>query len=159
SVSASEGTNVWMLSEPGHTGMGMRVGFDLNSGGGYIRVRKTFSIPLPANYAFTFFLRGEAPTNNFEFKLVDPSGKNVWWRKTRDFNSPTEWQQITERKSRMEFAWGPAAGRELKQVGAIEFAISAGTGGKGSIWIDDLQFEERAPSSPTGVTPTVTAST
>ncbi|MFI5398286.1 MAG: discoidin domain-containing protein [Candidatus Binatia bacterium] len=159
SAIASEDSKVWMVQEPGRTGNAMRIGFDLNAGGGYVIVRKAFSLPLPANYAFTFYLRGDAPQNNFEFKIVDPSGKNVWWRKQRDFNFPTEWQPVTIRKSRLAFAWGPSGGRELDRVGAIEFAISSGTGGKGSIWIEDLEFEEREPSSHNGHTPSVSAST
>ena len=77
---ASEGARVWTLQEPGHSGMGMRVGFDLGAGGGYVIVRKQVSLPLPENYAFTFYLRGEGPRNNFEFKLLDATGKNVWRR-------------------------------------------------------------------------------
>lgn len=156
-ATASEGTEVWILQDTGHTGSGLRIGFDLNSGGGYVLVRKAFSLPLPENYAFSFYLRGEAPPNNLEFKLIDASGKNVWWRKFRDFSFPTEWQRITIRKSRIEFAWGPSS-RELKHVGVIEFAISASTGGKGSIWIDDLEFEEREPSVHDGLTANATAS-
>jgi hypothetical protein len=158
SASASDGTHVWVTPDAGHTGMGMRIGFDLNAGGGYLIVRKTFSLPLPANYAFSFYLRGEGPQNNLEFKLLDSSGKNVWWRKQRDFVSPAEWQRISIRKSRIEFAWGPS-NRELKRVGAIEFALSASAGGKGAMWIDDLQLEEREPATHDGLTPTVTAST
>jgi len=30
---ASEGARVWTLQEPGHSGMGMHVGFDLGTGG------------------------------------------------------------------------------------------------------------------------------
>jgi hypothetical protein len=157
SATASDGTEVWILPDSGQSGNGLRIGFDLNSGGGYVIVRKTFALPpLPPNYAFTFSLRGEAPPNNFEFKLIDPSG-NVWWRKQRDFRFPTEWERITVRKARIEFAWGPSGGHELKRVAAIEFAISAGSGGKGSIWIDDLAFEEREPSGHDGVSATVTA--
>jgi hypothetical protein len=158
-VTASEGSSVWLVQEAGPTGKAMRIGFELNPGGGYIIVRKEFSLALPANYAFTFNLRGDAKPNNFEFKLVDPSGKNVWWRKQRDFSFPSEWQRTVIRKSRIDFAWGPS-GRELKKIGAIEFALSAGVGGKGSIWIEDLEFEEREPLSREGPTaPTVTAST
>jgi len=157
-ATASEGTRVWITPEPGHTGMGMRIGFDLNSGGGYVIVRKEFSLPLPANYAFTFQLRGEARPNNFEFKLVDARGRNVWWRNQRDFTFPREWQRITIRKSRLELAWGSSRA-ELKQVGAIEFAISAGEGGSGSVWIDDLAFEEREPAGHDGVAPEARAST
>jgi hypothetical protein len=32
----------------------------------------------------------------------------------------------------------------LGQVGAIEFVIAAGPGGKGTVWIDDLRFEEES---------------
>src|SRR5262249_35777759 len=56
---SSEGTHVWLTPEPGHSGNGMHVGFDLNSGGGWVIVRKTFPLTLPENYAFTFQLRGD----------------------------------------------------------------------------------------------------
>jgi len=156
---ASEGARVWTLQEPGHSGMGMRVGFDLGAGGGYVIVHKQLSLPLPENYAFTFSLRGEGRRNNFEFKLLDPTGKNVWWRNQRDFSFPTDWQRVTIRKSRLGLAWGPSKAREPKQVGAIELAISAGEGGSGSFWIDDLGFEEREPAVQDGVPPDVQAST
>lgn len=158
SAVASEGSTAWITQEPGETGKAMRIGFDINVGGGYVIIRKNFTIPLPANYAFAFDLRGEAQQNNFEFKLVDPSGKNVWWRRQRDFTFPTEWQRMTIRKSRLQRAWGTAGGQELQRVASIEFAISAGMGGKGSVWIDDLTFEEREPSSHDSVTPTIAAS-
>jgi hypothetical protein len=155
---ASEGSRVWIVPEPGRTGMGMRIDFDLNTGGGWVIVRKAFSVALPDNYAFTFNLRGEARPNTFEFKLVDASGKNVWWRTRRDFTFPPEWQAVAIRKARLEFAWGPARGRPLKQVGAIELAISAGEGGGGSVWIDDLAFEQREVATHEGLTPDVRAS-
>ncbi|TMA68947.1 MAG: hypothetical protein E6J68_02585, partial [Deltaproteobacteria bacterium] len=68
---ASEGTHVWIARESDETGTGMRIGFDLNIGGGWVIVRKSFSLALPENYAFSFRLRGETRPNNFEFKLVD----------------------------------------------------------------------------------------
>src|SRR6185503_12819575 len=158
STQSSEGTRVWIVQEAGRTGMGMRIGYDLNTGGGWVLVRKTFSFPLPQNYAFTFHLRGEGRPNNLEFKLIDSSAKNVWWRQLRDFSAPSDWQRTVIRKSRIQFAWGPGRG-ELRQVGSIEFAISAGEGGAGSIWIDDLMFEEREPASQGEIPPTVEAST
>jgi hypothetical protein len=156
---ASEGAHVWIAQEPGHRGMGMRVGFDLSRAGGWIIVRRTFALALPENYAFTFMLRGEAPRNNAEFKLVDARGRNVWWRTQRNFSFPREWQRITIRKSRLEFAWGPAGGGEPERVGAIELAISAGEGGSGSVWIDDLVFEEREPAGGREYAPDVHTST
>jgi hypothetical protein len=144
-ASSSEGATVQIVSDSGHTGMAMRIDFDLPKEGGFVIVRKAVDLTMPENYAFTFQLRGEAARNNFEFKLVDPSGENVWWRVQRDFAFPTEWQQVTIRKARIVLAWGGPA--MPKRVGAVEFAISSGNGGKGSVWIDDLQFEEREPAS------------
>src|SRR5439155_857429 len=97
--------------------------------------------------------------NNFEFKLLDPTGKSVWWRNQRDFSFPTDWQPVTIRKSRLSLGWVSSKAREPKQVGAIEFAISSGEGGSGSFWIDDLGFEEREPAVQYGVPPDVQAST
>jgi hypothetical protein len=155
-ASASEGTHVWLTQEPGPHGMAMRIGFDLNGGGGYVIVRKAVSLALPENYAFSFDLRGEAHPNNFEFKLIDPRGRSVWWDNQRDFAFPRDWQRVTVRKSRIAFAWGVPG--ELKAVGAIEIAISAGEGGAGSVWIGDLEFEPREPAGPAGP-PDVQAST
>ena len=41
-------------------------------------------------------------------------------------------------------------------MAAIEFAITAGTGGKGTIWIDDLKFTRLPPDHPYNRTPAVT---
>jgi hypothetical protein len=155
---APEGAHVAIVHDSGRRGLAMRIDFDLNAAGGYVLVRKELSLPLPENYAFSFQLRGEAPDNNFEFKLVDSSGKNVWWRNQRDFGFPSEWQAVTIRRSRIAFAWGPSPGVPLKHAAAIEFAISSGSGGKGSVWIDDLLFEEREPVGQNGVTPVIRAS-
>jgi hypothetical protein len=155
---ASEGARVWMVPEPGAAGRAMRVGFDLSTGGGWVIVRKTFSLVLPENYAFGFHLHGEARPNNFEFKIVDAAGKSVWWRNQRAFAFPAEWQRLTVRKSRLEFAWGPAGGT-AKRVGAIEFAVAAGEGGSGWFALDELAFEEREAAAHNGRTPRVQAST
>ena len=104
-------------------------------------------------------LRGEAPANNFEFKLIDPSNKNVWWRVQRDFTFPRDWQRIVVKKKHLQFAWGPAGGGLPTAVGALELAVSAGVGGKGSIWIDGLQLEERESVGPSSPRPKVEAST
>ena len=144
-TNAAEGSTATISQEAGQTGMAMRVDFDIPKEGGWVIVRKEVALTLPENYAFSFQLRGAAARNNFEFKLVDPSGKNVWWRVQRDYPFPTEWQTVTIRKARIKVAWGAPA--TPKQVGAIELAISSGNGGKGTIWIDALQFEEREPAS------------
>jgi hypothetical protein len=159
STTASPGVRVELAHDAGYSGMGMRIDFDFQGDGGYCIVRKAFPLKLPENYAFSFMLRAEAPVNNLEFKLIDPSGKNVWWYTQRDYTFPQEWQRITIKKRHLQFAWGPAGGGFPGEVGTLELAISAGTGGKGSIWIDDLQFEEREPAGSYRLMPAISAST
>ncbi len=159
-AAASQGASIEIAQDRGTDGMGLRIDFDFHGGAGYVLVHKALPLALPENYAFSFDIRGEAPRNDFEFKLVDRSGKSVWWRRLRDFAFPSSWEHQVIRKPRIEFAWGPAHGGELKQVGAIEFGISAGSGGgKGSVWIDTLAFEQREPASAYNHTATVLAST
>jgi hypothetical protein len=158
-ASASQGTRFELAQDLGRTGMGMRLDFNFAGGAGFIIIRKAFSIPLPENYAFSFYIRAEAPVNNVEFKLLDPSGQNVWWRKHDNFKFPVEWQRVRIKKQRIQFAWGPSAGAPLKQVGAVEFAITSSTGGSGSIWLDDFHFEKLDPSGSYNLTPVAHAST
>jgi len=120
----------------------LRLDFDFRGGGGFVVARKQFLLYLPEAYAFTFNIRGSAPANRFEFKLVDPPGHNVWWHHRDAFDWPEDWRPVRIRSSEVEFAWGPAGGGAMRQVGAIEFVIAAGPGGKGTIWIDDLRFED-----------------
>ncbi|WP_348757247.1 discoidin domain-containing protein [Candidatus Methylocalor cossyra] len=157
-VAASEGIHAELAQDTGRTGMGLRLDFDFRGGTGFVTVRKQFSIPLPENYALTFHVRAEAPANNLEFKLYDPSGENAWWWRRFDVKWPVEWQQFRIKKRMLDFAWGPSAA-PLKQTGAIEFAITSASGGKGSIWLDDFVFERREPITAYDLTPKVSAST
>lgn len=153
---ASEGSRVSISKDSGRMGSAMRIDYQV-ANGGWVIVRKNFSLVLPENYAFMFDVRGTGPRNNFEFKLDDLGDKGVWWRRQHDFTFPADWQRITLRKSRIEHAWG--SDPDLKRVGAIEFALSSGEGGSGSLWIEDLAFEQREPAATDGSPPQVRAST
>jgi len=122
----------------------MRLDFDFKGGGGFVVARKRFSFPLPDAYAFTFDVRGVAPANKFEFKLVDPGGNNVWRYQEDAFDFSAEWRSLRIRSSQIDFAWGPAGSGPMRQVGAIELAIAAPPGGKGTLWIADLCLEDQS---------------
>ena len=122
-------------------GGAMRLDFDFQKGGGYAVARRSVDLRAGGQYRFTFRIRGEAPVNTLEFKLLAPGLENVWWSNRPEFAFPNEWETVVVRKRHITFAWGPAGGGELGEVAAIEFAITAGLGGKGSVWIDDLVYE------------------
>ncbi|MEW6269516.1 MAG: discoidin domain-containing protein [Thermodesulfobacteriota bacterium] len=158
SASASPGATVEVGLDAGVEGQAMRVDFDLGTGG-FVILRKQVNVDLPGNYVFSFQIRGEAPPNDVQLKLVDPQGDDVWWMVEPDFEFPAQWQRFVARKSRLAFAWGSSQGKPLRRVGFIEIAISSGSGGKGSVWIDDLRFGKRPERPRTPPKPRVTAST
>ncbi len=139
-------------------GKAMRVDFDFHGHGGYGVVHRPFNLVLPPNYEFSFAIRGDAPTNTLEFKLIDSTGENVWWSNNPSFVFPKDWKTITRKKRQISFAWGPTTDKELKRFAAIEIAITAGSGGKGSIWLDDLVVTPLDPDTRFYPFPRVTAS-
>jgi hypothetical protein len=118
-------------SERGPRGAVMRLDFDFKGGGGFVVARRSLARAMPESYALSFAIRGAAPANRLELKLADPSGRNVWWRHWDAFDFAAEWQTLSVRSSEIEFAWGPAGGGALAQLGAIELVIAAGPGGAG----------------------------
>jgi hypothetical protein len=147
SAHPADGVELKIGSDTGEDGKGMRLDFEFTRGGGYAVARRAVDLELPENYRFRFRMKAKAPVNNLEFKLVDPSGDNVWWLNQRDFHFSEDWQTVTIRKRQISFAWGPQGGGEIRKVAAIELAITAGTGGKGTVWLDDLQLELLPPTS------------
>jgi hypothetical protein len=134
----------------------LRLDFDFHGGAGYAVAHKAFALDLPANWQISFRIRAAAPVNNLELKLIDLTGENVWWINRRSFEFPRDWREVKTKKRQIEFAWGPAGGGEMKKMAAIEFAVTAGTGGKGTVWLDDLTFTELPPEHPYDRTPIVT---
>jgi hypothetical protein len=128
----------------------MRMDIDFHGGGGYAVARRAVDLELPANYEITFRVRGTVPRNNLEFKLIDSTGENVWWLNRRDFAFPRTWSTYRVKRRQISFAWGPLGGGELRRAAGIEIAVTAGSGGKGSVWIDDLQL---VPLPPVPATP------
>jgi len=151
-------------SVEGKVGKALRLQFDFtdahgNPINGYATARRALPLALPDNYELSFWIRGEAPVNTLQFKLVDASGENVWWLNRPDFTFPRDWQQIRVKKRQLEFAWGPIKDRTLRQSAAVEFVVSSGRdGGKGSIEIDELAIRDLPPEKDTHPPPLASAS-
>jgi hypothetical protein len=139
----------------GKYGKALRLTFDFDHVNGYATAHRSLPLELPANYEISFWVRGDAPVNNLQFKLIDASGENVWWLNRPDFEFPREWQQVRVRKRQIEFAWGPTQDRELKHSVAIEFVVASGRdGGKGSVAFDELTIRALPPEDNPPLPPT-----
>lgn len=141
-VIEADGVSLRVSRDEGVRGGSIRLDYDFTKGSGFCIIRRELDLALPANYRFDLWVRGEGAANDLEFKLVSPSGDDVWWVNRRAFAAPAEWTALRNRKRHFEFAWGPSAGAPLERIGAIEFAIAAARGGTGTIWLDELTFEE-----------------
>ena len=159
SAHPADGVELRLAGDRGRTGRALRMDFSFTAGGGYAIARRRAAIPLPSNYTWSFWIRGDARPNTLEFKLVDRTGENVWWYTERDRVFDGAWQRITIRKRQVSFAWGPRGGGVLDTVAAIELVITAGQGGgSGRIWLDDLTLTPAPDPGPYTLTPRVTAS-
>ena len=154
---ASDGVRASIHPAPGVAGRGLRLDFDLAGTAGYALARRALPLDLPARYEIVFYLRAEAPANQFQVKLVDASGENVWWVNRPDFQFPREWQLVRIKPRHIEFAWGPSQDRTLRHVAAIEFVVAAGRGGgRGSVYVSHLVLRE-LPDEPAAPPPVVRA--
>ncbi|MGH7646906.1 MAG: discoidin domain-containing protein, partial [Gemmatimonadaceae bacterium] len=158
SAQPSTGVSLHIGADSGRHGSAMRLDFDFHGHAGYAIAHRTVNLPLPPDYELSFSVRGDAPRENLEFKLIDSTGDNVWWHNAVDFAFTPQWSTVRYRASDIAFAWGPAGGGVLHRVAAIEIVVTAGQGGRGTVWIDDLAFRPRAAARPYDVTPLVTAS-
>jgi len=118
-----------------------RLDVDFHGHGGYAIARAQVNLDLPANYQIVFRIRGDAPTENLELKLIEPGGENVWWRDRRNFEFPHEWTPLKTKKRQIEFAWGPKHSDKLTHVESMEVVVTAGSGGKGTVWFTDPVVE------------------
>jgi hypothetical protein len=148
----SDGVKMALGQGAGLHGRALRLDFDFQHHAGYAIARRALDLDLPANYEITFALRADAPVNNLELKLIDATGDNVWWLNRRDFAYPRAWTEVATKKRQISFAWGPIGGGEIRHVAAIEIVVTASTGGKGTVWLDDLALTELPPAAAGPVT-------
>ena len=142
SAVASGQAQLLLAHDTGPIGAALRLNYDFKGGGGFVVARKPVAQRMPESWTIELQIRGAAPANRLEIKLADPTGRNVWWWNRDAFEFPDAWQLLRIRSSEVSFAWGPLGGGPLRELGAIEIAIAAGPGGRGSIWIAELRLED-----------------
>ena len=154
-VSATDDVSASLRAVEGLHGKALCVDFDFGTVTGYVSVQRALPIAYPARYEFTLDVRGDAPPNALQFKLVDASGENVWWARRDEFRLPHDWQTLKFRQRQIAFAWGPTSDKTLRRSASIELVLASGTGaGKGSACFDRLtlrQLPDVAPRAPAPV--------
>ena len=81
------------------------------------------------------------PTSSRSSSSIRATATSGGGTATRSSFRPS-WQPLRIRSAEVAFAWGPAGGGPLRELAAIEIAIAAGPGGRGTVWLEDLRFED-----------------
>ncbi len=121
---------------------GRALRLDFNFGGsGHALVRVPVSLVLTENYVFKFAVAGDCPSNSLEFKLLDQSTDNVWWVNRPNFQFPGKWQTMVNKKRHFSYAWGPNK-EQMKHVAYVDLSVTATSGGSGTVYFSDLNFDQ-----------------
>jgi len=131
---------------PAGAGPALRMDYVFNDAGGFVVARRAFARSMPAEYALRFRLRGRGTVHALELKLIDDTNQNVWRHVIANLTPSARWKGVTVESRAIDFAWGPASGRGVSQLGFVEFAIVAVAAGAGTLSIADLAIEDRTPT-------------
>lgn len=130
------------VSEDGEQRL-LRIDYEF-SGAGYVGIKRRLPITLPDNYSIGFKVAGDGLPNNLELKFLDETadglGCNVWWTRWPHFKLPKQLQPLRAKKRHVTYAWGP--NREpFNDVAALEFCLSASSGGSGYFCLSELTLQ------------------
>ena len=107
----------------GIEGRALRLDFDFGRSAGYAFVRRELPLDLPENFELSFWLRAKAPANNFEVKLADASGDNVWWFSAR-LRVPRRVAPHQDQEAADRVRLGADPGPHPARIDSLEFVVA-----------------------------------
>ncbi|RTL42242.1 MAG: hypothetical protein EKK53_11505 [Burkholderiales bacterium] len=122
--------------------------YDFAGVSGYAVMRRALPVNWPADFALTVPLKGQGAGNDVQIKFVDASGDNVWWVNRPAMALPATLNELRFKRRHVDFAWGPAADRQLTRTQVLEFVVVAGQqgGGAGSLCVGAVRLDAREPA-------------
>lgn len=121
---------------------------------GYAVMRRELPLDWPAQFDIVLRLKSRGATNDFQFKLVDDSGDNVWWVNRPNAELPPSLRELKLRNRHVSLAWGPTSDKTLRRTRYVEFVVAAGRdGGRQSFCLAGMSLNEREPDPAVWPTP------
>src|SRR3989338_4890620 len=120
----------------GKIGRALQIDYDLAQTKQWVAIIKDISISEIDGKAIQFYLKSRGAVNNAEVKLIDDDGTNYGYKfplKPKD-----TWELVTIDLDDFSYWWG--GNSKLDLVTQFGLAISAGEGGTGTIYLDDLKL-------------------
>jgi len=142
---ATDQVQARLRPDVGPRGPGMCLDFDFGGVAGFVSARRTLALALPPDFEVDMDLRGQSAGHEFQLKLTDAGGENVWWYRRPEFEFPRAWHPLRIRKWQIKFAGDSKLDRPLREAAAVELVVSRNTGdARGSVCIDRMDLLERS---------------
>ena len=124
---------------------GLCLDADFGGVSGYAVMRREWPLQWPDTFDLELQLQGQGAVNDLQIKFVDANGDNVWWVHRPRMKWTAGWQTWHLRNRHVQFAWGPATDKTLRQTRFVEVVISAGLeGGRTSVCMKSMHLRPRA---------------
>ena len=157
-ASASEQVRSELRAVQGPDGPGLCLDFDFAGVAGFATAHRALGLVLAPDFDLRLQLRGQSAGHEFQVKLTNAGGENVWWFRRADFAFPGDWSALRIRKWQIEFAGDSKLDRPLRQATALELVVSKGSGPqRGSVCVDRIDLVDR-PAAGDPPLPRVTGS-
>lgn len=144
-----EGCSSSFKAVPGKVKNAMEYSYDLGTGN-WVQIYKSFNEDLSTIQGIQFNFKGEGSLNNLQLKLEDAD--NSCFGKTFEAATVTDdWAKVVVPISQLEYWWGGDKNLDKTKIAKLFFAISKKAGGKGKIYIDEIEFLSELPAEIGGI--------
>ena len=92
---------------------GLCLDYDFGGVSGYAVMQRELPVDWPQHFDLRLRFKGSGAVNDFQMKLVDASGDNVWWINRPAYRLPGRLTEIKLRRRHIDFAWGPHTRSQL----------------------------------------------
>ena len=158
SARTPNGATLRLSSDSGYRGRSIRLDFDFGAASVPAVIRRAVNLALPPNYEITLRHRGENALVGLQVRLIDQSGEHVLSAGEGELETSRVWTELVRKKRQFAMTRGASTGG-IGRATAIEIAIlPAASGGRGTLWIDELQLRPREADQPYTLTPRLSAS-
>jgi hypothetical protein len=132
--------DVALHTVPGSSGNALQLDYNLNNGA-WVVMSRSFYLNIQDGNQVKFWLKQTGGPDYVEVKLQDSDG-TVFYKK-RSYDVTGNWQEITiPYKDFTKFQDGEDLNLNLGAIQYVYFTVSKKDGTKGTVWIDDFNFEQ-----------------
>lgn len=133
-----QGVYMKLRFDDGIQGKCAKIEFDFKNGS-WLQIKRDYPIDLSKYNGISFSIKGKGALNDLQFKLVDIDG-TTYGKTIKGVTFISDWKKVGIKFDDMNYFWGGSDKKlDLKYIREIFFAVVKNEGGKGEVWIDELE--------------------